>query len=116
MDLILSNDFVVMVLIPIILVLLGYVQEHGFENLISQPIIEQWLKKLKPFQPYIVTVVGIVLAYVSKQVGVDMVPDLAPYLDASGDVGTVLAGLAISVVSMIFHDRRAKQQDVVLHG
>lgn len=100
-----SEDFLVLVVIPIAILFLSFVQEKGFENLISQPVIEQWLKKLKPAQPYLVTAIGILLAYVSQQVGVELVPDLAPYLNATGDVGTIFAGLVMSVLSMWIHGR-----------
>ena len=101
-----SEDIIVMLVVPLVVLFLSFIQEQGFENLISQPIVEQWLKKLKPAQPYLVTAIGIVLAFVSKQVGVDVVPDLAPYLNASGDLGTVLAGICISVLSMWIHNRK----------
>lgn len=100
-----ESDIVVLLVVLLALLFLGYVTEHGFENLISRPIIERWLKTLKPFQPYIVTAIGIVLIYVSKEVVTNLVPDLAPYLNASGDLGTVLAGVMASVIAMAWHTK-----------
>lgn len=92
-----------LVIIPLVILGLSYISEKGFENLISQMIVEKWLKPLKPYQPLLVSVVGIILAYLSKRMGIDLLPDLAPYLTATGDVGTVFAGLIIAVLSMAMH-------------
>jgi len=96
------KELVQLVLLPIVIVILGYINEKGFENLVSQPIVEK-LRVLKPYQPYLVVVTGILLSYISKQVGMNLVPDLAPYVAQSGDVATVFAGILIAVVSMALH-------------
>lgn len=107
-----SNEFlkqlIIMVVIPLVILVLGYINEKGFENLVSQMIVERWLKPLKPYQPIIVTAFGLILAFVSKQVGANLVPDLAPYLTASGDIGTVFAGILVSVLSMAIHQNTVK--------
>lgn len=99
-------QLLVMVVVPLVILGLSYINEKGFENLVSQMIVEKWLKPLKPYQPLLVSALGILLAYLSKRMGVDMVPDLAPYLNASGDVGTVFAGIMIAVLSMAFHTKK----------
>lgn len=102
------RQLLTMVVIPLVILVLGYVNEKGFENLVSQMIVERYLKPLKPYQPLIVTAFGIILAFVAKQVGVDMVPDLAPYINAPGDIGTVLAGVLVAFLSMAFHQNAVK--------
>jgi Na+/proline symporter len=98
-------QLVVMVVVPLVILVLAYVNEKGFENLVSQMIVEKYLKPLKPYQPLLVSALGILLAYISKIVGVGMVPDLAPYLTAPGDMGTILAGILVAVLSMAFHQK-----------
>src|SRR4030066_2365150 len=93
-----------MVVIPLVILVLGYVNEKGFGDLVSKPFFDRWLKPLKPFQPILVSATGIILAYVSKQVGVDMIPDLAPYINAPGDVGTIFAGVLVAVLSVGLHN------------
>jgi len=100
-----------MVVIPLVILVLGYINEKGFENLVSQPFIERWLKPLKPYQPLLVSATGIILAYVSKQVGVNMIPDLAPYINAPGDIGTVFAGILVAVLSMGLHNWGKARED-----
>ena len=97
-----ENDVLILLVVPLTLLFLGFITTHGFENLISQPVIERFLKSLKPYQPYLVTAIGIVLTFVSKRVGVELVPNLAPYLNASGDFGTIVAGILVSVLAMAF--------------
>ena len=98
-------QFVTMVVVPLVILVLAYINEKGFENLVSQMVVEKYLKSLKPYQPLLVAALGILLAYVSKIVGIEMVPDLAPYLTAPGDVGTVFAGILVAVLSMAFHQK-----------
>ncbi len=95
-------------IVPVILVVLGYINEKGFENLVSKVFVERYLKALKPWQPYLVVVTGIVLSYVSRLVGMNLVPDLSPYLTAGGDVVTVFTGVLIAVISMAMHKSTTK--------
>jgi hypothetical protein len=95
-------------IIPVILVVLGYINEKGFENLISKVFVERYLKPLKPFQSYLVVITGIVLAFISRQVGIDLVPNLSPYLTSSGDIVTVFSGVLIAVISMAMHKSTTK--------
>ncbi len=98
------EDIVSMLLIPVVLVALAFITERGFENLVSKPFFDKYIKGLKPYQPYLVTIVGIGLTYLSRQTGVELVPDLVPFLTSGGDVVTVFAGLLTSVLAMAMHN------------
>jgi len=93
-----------LLVIPIVLVLLGFIVERGFENLVSRPFFDKYIKGLKPYQPYLVSVFGIGLTFLSKQVGIELLPDMAPFLTANGDMVTVFAGILISVLAMAQHN------------
>lgn len=95
--------------IPIIVLVLGFVVKVGFENLVAKPFVDRWLVGLKPYQPFLVSAFGILVSFVSKQVGVELLPDLAPYMTASGDIVTVFAGVLMAVIAMGLHNYEEKR-------
>lgn len=105
------KQFLTLVIVPIVILILSYINEKGFENLVSQMIVEKFLKPLKPYQPILVTGFGIILSYVAKLLGANVVPDLTPYMNAGGDVGTVFAGILIAVLSMAIHAKLNPRAD-----
>src|SRR3972149_6301052 len=98
------EEIVLLLVIPIVLVLLGFVVERGFENLVSRPFFDKYVKPLKPYQPYLVTIFGIGLTFLSKQVGIELLPNMTPFLTANGDIVTVFIGIVISVLAMAQHN------------
>lgn len=103
-------------IIPLVVLVLGIVVKIGFENLVAKPVVDRWLVGLKPYQPYLVSAFGIGLAFISKQVGIDLLPNLAPFIQAEGDVVTVFAGILIAVIAMGLHNYEEKKERSNLIG
>lgn len=90
----------------IVVWLTARVKEAGFERLISQPIIEQYLKAAKPFQPYIVLALGIGLAFAFRLDVLGAINAVTPFASAPGDVAQVVSGAVIAILAMAAHAAR----------
>lgn len=96
---------VVGIVLPVLLIIvMVFINERGFEYLVAKPLVDQYAKQYKALQPYLVLGVAALLSFGLNVDIVSIFNKLYPLLNVDPVIGKLITTVLVGLLSMQRHD------------